>query len=669
MTLALTFLAPLAGIIAGAVGAPLLLLLYFLKLRRRPVRVSSTLLWERATADLQVNAPFRWIRFSWLLLLQLLLLGCVCLALARPALESGTTPTGRFVILIDRSASMSAVDATLDGASEPVSRLEQAKGEALELIDRLGSDARAVVIAFGVRAEALTNLTRDRGMLRNAIRSIRPTDETADLEQALRVAGAALTADAGADEPQPARVIVLSDGGNTGERLVAPPGIGGSAVEFLRAGPAQTEPKENFGIVALAAKRSAEDPGTVRVFVGLQSTMPAGATVALTCRLDDRVVSVDSVSFAPVPTPGDVATAAHTFEVQTTERAVLLVSAGIDDALAADDNGAIVLRPPGAPRILVVQPTVPQGVVDLLAIDALESLQPRALRVVTGAEYADLERAGALADFDLIVFDRVRPASLPARPSISFGATVPIPGLGVAPFEEDDPESAQTPFAFWQRAHPVMRFVGLGSVVVSRPMRVTLPGPDSETRIRAEVLASGSSGPLIVLIDRAGVRRIVVGFELADSRWWQDPSFPVFIKNAVDYLVLGGDDQAGRSFTPNESITVRAAPGAQSVEVLGPVAVRRPVGAGDSVVLGTLPLAGVYAVEGAAPDDARLAVNLASAAESAIPTRDTLTIAGSEVSAQGVGATAPREIWPWFVLAALVLLAFEWALFSWRMRV
>lgn len=669
MTIALTFLAPLSGIVAAAIGAPLLLLLYFLKLRRRPVRVSSTLLWERATADLQVNAPFRWIRFSWLLLLQLLLLACVCLALARPALDSGTTPTGRIVILIDRSASMSAIDAEPPGGGGPVSRLDRAKADALELIDRLGADARAAVVAFGVRAEALTNLTRDRGMLRNAVRAVRPTDETADLEQALRVAGAALTADAAADEPQPARVIILSDAGGAPERLVAPPGIGGSAVEFLRSGPAQAVAKRNMGIVALAAKRSADDPGTVRVFVGLQSTMTEGATTALTCRLDDRVVAVESVSFPPVSAPGEAATAAHTLAVQTTERGVLHLSIGAQDALEADNNAAIVLRPPGAPRILVVQPNVPQGVVDLLAVDALESLQPRALRTVTGAEYAELERAGALADFDIVVFDRVRPASLPPRPSISFGATVPIPGLGVAPFDEGEPGAEATPFAFWQRAHPVMRFAGLGSVTVSRPLRVTLPGSGSDSRLRTEVLASGAAGPLIVLVERDGVRRLVVGFELADSRWWQDPSFPVFVKNAVDYLVLGGDDQAGRAFTPNESVTVRAAPGARSVTARGPATVERPVGPSESVTLGTLPLAGVYAVEGAAPDDARLAVNLASAAESGIPTRDALTIAGSEVSAQGIGATAPLEVWPWFVLAALVLLAVEWALFSWRMRV
>ena len=70
------WLTPLTALYAGLASVSLLLLLYFLKLKRREQIVSSTLLWKRAVQDLQVNAPFQRLRRNILLLLQLLMLAC-----------------------------------------------------------------------------------------------------------------------------------------------------------------------------------------------------------------------------------------------------------------------------------------------------------------------------------------------------------------------------------------------------------------------------------------------------------------------------------------------------------------------------------------------------------------------------------------------------------------
>src|SRR3954470_12919335 len=122
------FLSPLTAILAALIAIPALLILYFLKLRRREVDIASTFLWKRAIQDLQVNAPFQKLRRNLLLFQQLALLLLLALALSRPV--SNFTPgAGKTsVILIDRSASMSARD--IDGKS----RLDEAKRRAKDLV-------------------------------------------------------------------------------------------------------------------------------------------------------------------------------------------------------------------------------------------------------------------------------------------------------------------------------------------------------------------------------------------------------------------------------------------------------------------------------------------------------------------------------------------------------
>src|SRR5689334_24790739 len=118
-----SFTTPLPGAIAAALAIPALLVLYFLKLRRREMPVSSTLLWRKAIQDLQVNAPFQKLRRNLLLLLQMLLLLLLTLALSRPVANYYRGAGKTSVILIDRSASMSARD--IKGGKE--TRLDEAK--------------------------------------------------------------------------------------------------------------------------------------------------------------------------------------------------------------------------------------------------------------------------------------------------------------------------------------------------------------------------------------------------------------------------------------------------------------------------------------------------------------------------------------------------------------
>lgn len=657
-TLALSFLEPLAGVAGAAVAIPALLLLYFLRLRRRPLRVGSVMLWERAAKDLQVNAPFQMIRPSWLLLLQLLAVALLCAAMARPALDDDRPPRGRVAILIDASASMSARDGG-DGAT----RLEHAQREALRAVDALdlragalatGRGSEAMVISFAASARTLASFTASRAELRSAIGSVEATDQPGDFGSALRL----LAPLAAGEGDAPLTVLVFSDGD-----LPLEPGQGasGADVRFVRVGPAPGEEEANAGIAAIGARRDEARPSRALVFVRLVSTSPEALELPVVVKVSGERRVSETVRVSPAV--GRQAEAAASFEVEAPDASVITVTIERQDSLDADNEASVALPPPEGLRILAV---APGGALDPAVELGLRAIEPRSLRVVSAGGY---DAAGAPGEADVLVFDRVSPETVPTLPSLSFAAAPPIPGLALAPAER----ASLTPVVTWLRTHPIMRGVTLDRVEIARPMTLTLPDPLASDH-QATTLAHGLSGPLIALLERGALRHVVVAFDVAPTDWWIDVSFPLFLINAVEHLAGGAAATGGSSRTTTEPVAVRARAGATRVVAGRPgeedreIALDPPAEAGQLVPLGVFPRAGVWRVAGVEGRDTALAVNMVDARESEVRTSDEIGGEGAPLAVGGAGPATPREIWPLFVLAAFILMTLEWWLFAWRMR-
>ncbi|OAI38930.1 hypothetical protein AYO40_01450 [Planctomycetaceae bacterium SCGC AG-212-D15] len=179
----LTYHLPLPwwGILLLLLLPVLIVLLYFLKLKRKPLAVPSTFLWKKSIEDLHVNSLFQWLRENVLLLLQVLAVLLLIYAVMAFHLH-GQAGSGRhYILMIDNSASMSATD--LDP-----NRLEWAKQEALKVIDAATDADFGMVIAFNSSARPLQSYTSDRGLLRQAVRGIEPTQRATRIEEALNLA-------------------------------------------------------------------------------------------------------------------------------------------------------------------------------------------------------------------------------------------------------------------------------------------------------------------------------------------------------------------------------------------------------------------------------------------------------------------------------------------------
>ena len=286
-------------------------------------------------------------------------------------------------------------------------------------------------------------------------------------------------------------------------------------------------------------------------------------------------------------------------------------------------------------------------------------------RVVPASAFAADAAGGLLNAVSLIIFDGVMPNTVPAVPTLSFGAGLPEFGPAA---DAGAPQGGY--FISWRRTHPLLRDLALDSIYVSR----AIPLPESVPPAAGTLteLARGASGPLMIELEQGAVRRIVVAFDPADSNWPLNAGFAIFLAGAVDYLTLRADDNAGRMFTTAQIAELDSPGGSGEITLDGPdrITVESRPDAG-TISLGRIQRAGIYRATGissSAPPTARVvAINLLDETESALAVRDSVRVSGESVAAQS-GDSGPRELWPWAVLAALVLLSVEWSLNAWLMR-
>lgn len=676
----MTFLAPVAGIVAGALALPVLLAMYFLRLRRRPVRVSSTLLWEQAVRDVQVNVPLRWLKPAWSLLLQMLALLCLVGAIARPG-NPDDGPAGPVVILLDRSASMSALDGVPLPSEARATRFEEARRRALEAVDRLrgrGTRNPVLIAQFAATASALTPFTTDRATLREAILGLTPSDQPGDLVGALRLietlAERAGDSVEGSDRPPATTLMVFSDGGfSPPEQPVV---LRGLEIQLQRIGghSGPETPKHNIGIVSLAALREHEDPTKVRLLARIISTAREPVEVPVRLSLNGADVELRTLSIPAArpdeqgkPAPGE---ATATFTFSSNERGIAVVALAGADLLAADDSAAVALPSPKRPRVLVVGGGGSASI-DPFLLSALRVLDLSTLETVDPGAYVRLASTAAgpgqtaLDNFDLIVFDRYQPRTVPPRATLSFASGLPIDGLSVSRDAADGP----TGVLIWERNHPVLRSVPLDTLRIEQPARLIPPTATADLAVR--VLAVGLDGPLMLALEQGSVRRLIVGFELARSTLGTSVALPILLSQAVDYLTLQGEASIGKAADTTRAVALRPDPQARPTAITldGPLAISVPLRPGqDRVWVGPIERAGLYRVTGSVPDDALLAVNMSDEWESFVRLRDDLPVIGSSGSAAGRGPPPVRELWPWLLIAALVLLTAEWLIFARSMR-
>jgi len=611
----MSFLTPLfLALLALAVP---IIVLYMLKLRRREVEVSSTLLWQMLLRDREANAPWQKLKRNLLLFVQLLLLTALVLALARPFFWVQAIATGTVVVVLDASASMRATDLVPN-------RFEAARVAVQQLIDGLPAESQMTLILAGHQPEVLASATSDKTVLREALSRAATFAGPANWEAALALAAGAVRL----GPVDNATTVIVSDGGLP-SGLPALPG----EVRYLPIGRAS----DNLALIALALRPAEGGP---QLFAKVANYGDAERSVIVSFYEGEQLFSAQQVTVAPGKT-GDVILTElpEAPAVYEARLSVLGADGQAIDAFPLDDRAWTVYQPPSAGRALLVSP----GNVFLeQVLTALPGLTP--FRSLPGAPIPT-------DPFDLYVFDGVISGTLPAADLLLINPSSNALFTVGAAFTNTHSVSVRP-------NDPLTRYLDWDAVHILRAF-------ETETPAWARTLVQAEGGPLVFAGEVGGRRVAVVMFDLHDSDLPLQVTYPILMANLINYLAPAENFSAPDGLRPGDTLTIRPSGGDAVIGIQDPTGARFATATTEAGVLfaETYEL-GVYTVLSNQSLLGSFAVNLFDPAESNIRPVDVIRVGRSDVVATVREEQGQLEIWPWVAGVAFVLLLLEWWLYQ-----
>jgi Mg-chelatase subunit ChlD len=260
----LTLLLPV-GLLALALAAPIVIL-HMLTPRRPPTEVSSLLHWDGLRHAITAAEPWQKLRWSLLLILQLLAAALFAFSLARPATVEEAQLADHTVFIVDASASMSAIDGSPDRLADAIEAVTAMHSE-------LPDNGLASLIVASAQPSVLVQQSDDPGEFERAASGIRATGSGVDYETAFALAESLVLPE------RPTGFVLVSDGHlDEVEQRLAPLGT-----RFVPVGATDT----NRAITDLSVNAG---PGGLQARVTIEST--GGPTAIQVLRLDVDGITV-----------------------------------------------------------------------------------------------------------------------------------------------------------------------------------------------------------------------------------------------------------------------------------------------------------------------------------------------------------------------------------------
>ena len=641
----MNWITPTTGLFFAAITVPVLLILYFLRLRRQTLKVPSTMLWQQSIEDLHANTPFQRLRPSALLLLQLLALILVILAIMQPQIKGAAPKAGNHVVLIDTSSSMLTKD--YDGKT----RLDVAKEQAVELVTTLhggglfaGDGGKTMVIAFSDNAIVVSPFSDSKQQLVNAIESIEPTHGSSEVSEALTLARAYTTntnpEEAGLSASESAQLELFSDGrieGLSDSALQR-----GETIVYHSIGSADTA---NVGVYNLSVSRLNESSDEIQTFLSLVNSGSEKVITDVTLFVEGVATNVTQVEIQPSyidekATPTNVVFMPFALP----NGGVVSVKISGEDAYQIHNEASVIVSPPQTLSVLYAEQDMPiiQTVLEGMPLQSLKKIPVEDIE----QELQDVSRT-----IDVVVLRDVTVNELPNGRYLIFGQPPPVSAFDT--FVEGQAQEMLVA----REEHPVMRFVRYEEVFVSEGFNVV-------TDDTSQTLLEGSKWPA-VLYSRTPTHEVVyVAFDPLMSNWPYLRSFPFFVYNTLHFLGRNGNSLTEKMMDVGDSLSMSVPANTTEVQIKKPAGVTEtfPVLTQGTFNWGPFVESGVYTISF---DQQQRHLNVAHPnGESFIQTVETIHIGTTAVDSSGTSRQSFIPLWPWALGAVLIVLVVEWCVYQ-----
>ncbi|MFM9968071.1 MAG: VWA domain-containing protein, partial [Burkholderiales bacterium] len=586
-----------------------LILLYFIRVRRREQKVSSLLLWRAAPKFQGSSSFFQRMQRDPLLLLQLLCLLLLALALARPSVTVMGESERKVVVVLDTSASMKARDVS-------PSRFDAAKARAHALVDELVAGTKVMVIEAGIQPRVTAPMSGDRSRALDAIDNANARDLPNKIEDALRTARALIGDD------KHAEIHIFTDGA-----FAEPPKETDTRVHWIGVGRSDN----NAGITHLAVRKTYQGAGGYEALLSVANYSAQARTVAFSVKVEDRTIAERELKLGPHLHRTLILPFRNNGAARVTARL------RVTDDLDADNVAYAIVPPPNKMLVTLVS----EG--NLFLEKVLRADPEIALDVKRPSQYP-----GGMGNADVVILDSVTPAKVGAGRFIFVNTVppdVPIDILGTM----EKPQVSD-----WDRSHPIMRHVDFSKIAIESAMRIRPLTPGRP------LVEAALGGPLVYSIEEAHRKAILIGFDLFKADLPLRVAFPLLIGNGIRWLHQGGIDQQMGQIAAGQPLLAPVPVGVESVTITTPSGktVSQKV-ANGAVSFTDTDEVGIYSLQ-AGKAEMLVAANLMDSEESDIAPRP--LPAGSTASLSNL-APVDEEYWKVLVVLALLVLAVEGLLY------